>query len=69
MDLGALFAINATETVGGKFLGGVAGVLGEQLTRRAIDHIFGPANSAPLFNIVVPMAPQQQETNTETANE
>lgn len=69
MDLGALFAINATETVGGKFLGGVAGVLGEQLTRRAIDHIFGPANSAPLFNIVVPMAPQQQETNTETVNE
>ena len=69
MDLGALFAINATETVGGKFLGGVAGVLGEQLTRRAIDHIFGPANSAPLFNIVVPMAPQQQETKAEPTNE
>ena len=65
MNLGAIFAINATETVGGKFLGG----LGEQLTRRAIDHIFGPANSAPLFNIVVPMAPQQQETKTEPTNE
>lgn len=69
MNLGAIFAIDAKETVGGRFLGGVAGVLGEQLTRRAIDYILGPAQSAPLFNIVVPMAPQQQETKAEPTNE